>query len=118
MSSNLKSGFNIAYKEHIETVPTLWQTVMNFLDEYPDIARKLPSRNESLIDFVTDDDGQSYNTCHFWSNFEVGDLSLWRSEAYLKLFDYLDRSGGFFYERLVVRIHSLFVTIRNNDILQ
>ncbi|KAL7324613.1 hypothetical protein PS15p_209781 [Mucor circinelloides] len=94
-----KYGFNIAYKEHIETVPTLWQTVMKFLEEYPNIAQKLPPRNESLIGFVTDDDGQSYNTCHFWSNFEVGDLSLWRSEAYLKLFDYLDRSGGFFYER-------------------
>lgn len=72
---------------------------MNFLSEYPDIAKQLPSRNESLMDFVTNDDGQSYNTCHFWSNFEVGDLSLWRSEAYIKLFDYLDRSGGFYYER-------------------
>ncbi|KAG2201506.1 hypothetical protein INT46_007779 [Mucor plumbeus] len=94
-----KYGFTIAYKEHIETVPTLWKTVMNFLSEYPDIAKQLPSRNESLIDFITNDGGQSYNTCHFWSNFEVGDLSLWRSEAYLKLFDYLDRSGGFYYER-------------------
>ncbi|KAL9557257.1 hypothetical protein MBANPS3_001488 [Mucor bainieri] len=94
-----KYGFTIAYKEHIETVPTLWKTVMSFLDKHPDIVKQLPSRNESLINFVTDDDGQSYNTCHFWSNFEVGDLSLWRSEAYLKLFDYLDRSGGFFYER-------------------
>jgi alpha 1,2-mannosyltransferase len=24
---------------------------------------------------------------------------LWRSNDYLKLFSYLDRSGGFFYER-------------------
>ncbi|KAF1800684.1 glycosyltransferase family 15 protein [Mucor lusitanicus] len=94
-----KYGFTIAYKEHIETVPTLWKTVMSFLDEHPDIAKQLPSHNESLINFVTSDGGQTYNTCHFWSNFEVGDLSLWRSEAYLKLFDYLDRSGGFFYER-------------------
>ncbi|CEP15161.1 hypothetical protein [Parasitella parasitica] len=86
-------------KKKYETVPTLWKTVMKFLEEFPDIANQLPSRNESLVDFVTDDEGQSYNTCHFWSNFEIGDLSLWRSEAYSKLFDYLDKSGGFYYER-------------------
>jgi alpha 1,2-mannosyltransferase len=90
-------GFNIAYKEHIETVPTLWNTTLNFFKEHPEI--ELPPRNSTLWEFVTSDNGQTYNTCHFWSNFEIGDLSLWRSEAYLKLFDYLDRSGGFFYER-------------------
>ncbi|CAG8708680.1 6314_t:CDS:2, partial [Dentiscutata heterogama] len=37
--------------------------------------------------------------CHFWSNFEIADLNLWRSEAYLKYFDFLDKKGGFFYER-------------------
>ncbi|GAN04385.1 alpha-1,2-mannosyltransferase [Mucor ambiguus] len=108
-----KYGFTIAYKEHIETVPTLWKTVMSFLEKYPDISKQLPSRNESLIDFVTDDGGQSYNTCHFWSNFEVGDLSLWRSEAYLKLFDYLDRSGGFFYERYALNTHLLHAAKSN-----
>ncbi|CAO3610326.1 unnamed protein product [Mucor hiemalis] len=94
-----KYGFTIALKEHIETVPTLWNTVMEFVKTHPQIANKLPQRNDSLIEFVTSDGGKSYNTCHFWSNFEIGDLSLWRSEEYLQLFNYLDRSGGFFYER-------------------
>ncbi|KAI7903889.1 nucleotide-diphospho-sugar transferase [Cokeromyces recurvatus] len=94
--SKKRYGFNIAYKEHIETVPSLWDTVMNFTKEYPQL---LPNRNETLFQFVTSDNGVTYNTCHFWSNFEIGDLSLWRSEAYLKLFDYLDKSGGFYYER-------------------
>ena len=40
-----------------------------------------------------------YNLCHFWSNFEIGDLNFWRSEAYSKYFDFLDEKGGFFYER-------------------
>ncbi|KAI9482881.1 MAG: nucleotide-diphospho-sugar transferase [Benjaminiella poitrasii] len=94
-----KYGFNIAYKEHIETVPTLWNTVMSFMSSHEDITKTLPPRNDTLFDFVTSDDGITYNTCHFWSNFEIGDLSFWRSKSYLALFDYLDRSGGFYYER-------------------
>ena len=34
-----------------------------------------------------------------WSNFEIGDLDFWRSEAYGKFFDTLDAAGGFYYER-------------------
>lgn len=83
----------------MNTIPTLWQTVMEFTARYPEIANKLPHPRDSLFDFVTSDGGRSYNSCHFWSNFEVGDLSLWRSNEYLALFDYLDQSGGFFYER-------------------
>lgn len=33
-----------------------------------------------------------------WSNFEIGDLDLWRGEAYSKFFDFLDEKGGFYYE--------------------
>lgn len=33
-----------------------------------------------------------------WSNFEIGDLNFWRGEAYSKYFDYLDQTGGFYYE--------------------
>jgi alpha 1,2-mannosyltransferase len=34
-----------------------------------------------------------------WSNFEIGDLDFWRSEAYTKYFEHLDSKGGFYYER-------------------
>jgi hypothetical protein len=37
--------------------------------------------------------------CHFWSNFEIGRLAFFRSEAYLQFFEHLDQAGGFFYER-------------------
>ena len=40
-----------------------------------------------------------YSTCHFWSNFEIADMEFWRSKAYEEYFAYLDRAGGFFYER-------------------
>lgn len=33
-----------------------------------------------------------------WSNFEIGDLDLWRGEAYSKFFEFLDEKGGFYYE--------------------
>jgi alpha 1,2-mannosyltransferase len=36
--------------------------------------------------------------CAVWSNFEIADMNLWRSEAYTKYFDHLEASGGFYYE--------------------
>lgn len=62
--------------------------------------------------FLSDDGGETYNKCHcelpfdrtpthtpVWSNFEIGDLNLWRSDAYMKYFEFLDQKGGFYYER-------------------
>lgn len=37
--------------------------------------------------------------CHSWSNFEIADLEFFRSNAYREVFKYLDRDGGFYYER-------------------
>jgi len=34
-----------------------------------------------------------------WSNFELGDLNFWRSQAYMDYFEHLDAAGGFYYER-------------------
>jgi hypothetical protein len=33
-----------------------------------------------------------------WSNFEIADMDFWRSEAYTKFFEYLENTGGFYYE--------------------
>lgn len=92
-------GFTIAFREFLQTVPTLWQTVMDFRKENPDVASRWPSKKDSLVKFVTDDKESAYNGCHFWTNFEIASLALWRSNDYLKLFSYLDQKGGFFYER-------------------
>lgn len=90
----LKYGFSVSLYEYLETIPTLWQTTKDFLAKFPQYQAK-----DSMIDFVSDDGGETYNKCHFWSNFELGDLDFWRGEAYTKYFDYLDHAGGFFYER-------------------
>ena len=34
-----------------------------------------------------------------WSNFEIADMDFWRGPAYSAFFDYLEKKGGFYYER-------------------
>lgn len=92
--NSLAYGFTISLPEYKETIPTLWDTTKKFVKENPQYLAK-----NNLLDFVSEDGGASYDGCHYWSNFEVGDLRFWRSEAYSKYFDFLDHAGGFFYER-------------------
>jgi hypothetical protein len=33
-----------------------------------------------------------------WSNFEIADMDFWRGPAYTDFFNYLDATGGFYYE--------------------
>lgn len=95
MSQNGKKyGFTISLYEYIETIPTLWETTKKFLKDFPKHQKK-----DSMMDFISDDGGETYNKCHFWSNFEIADMDFWRSDAYVDYFTYLDKAGGFFYER-------------------
>jgi mannosyltransferase len=45
-------------------------------------------------------EGEKYNMCHFWSNFEIAKLSWFRSQEYEDFFQMMDRSGGFWMERV------------------
>lgn len=45
-------------------------------------------------------EGESYNMCHFWSNFEIARLDFFRSQEYEDFFEMMDRSGGFWMERV------------------
>ncbi|KAF8654070.1 hypothetical protein AX16_003603 [Volvariella volvacea WC 439] len=87
-------GFTISLYEYEATIPTLWETVKEFMQKYPELISP-----DNALAFLSDDGGEHYNRCHFWSNFEIGDLELWRGEAYSKFFDFLDQKGGFYYER-------------------
>ncbi|KAJ2847575.1 hypothetical protein GGI22_005936 [Coemansia erecta] len=91
--NGIKYGFTIAPREGRRTVETLWNTTRNWIRANTHL---LPER--SLANWVMGTDGH-YNLCHFWSNFEIVDLSLYRSEAYESYFNHLDESQGFFYER-------------------
>ncbi|KAF7794140.1 hypothetical protein EIP86_005271 [Pleurotus ostreatoroseus] len=87
-------GFTITMYEYRATIPTLWETVQNFMKEYPQYVSP-----DNAMAYMSEDGGKSYNLCHFWSNFEIADMDFWRGEAYTKYFEYLDQTGGFYYER-------------------
>lgn len=45
-------------------------------------------------------EGEIYNMCHFWSNFEIARLDWFRSKEYEEFFQMMDHSGGFWMERV------------------
>lgn len=92
--NNKVYGFTITLYEFSRTIESLWSTVANFITEYPEFVSP-----NSAMDFISDDEGGSYNLCHFWSNFEIADMDFWRGPAYTAFFEYLEASGGFYYER-------------------
>ncbi|KAF1348568.1 glycolipid 2-alpha-mannosyltransferase [Delphinella strobiligena] len=89
-----KYSFVLSLYEYVETIPTLWDSTKKWMQNFPEYIAK-----DNSMGFLSDDGGDTYNHCHFWSNFEVGNLNWLRSDAYLSYFDALDRDGGFFYER-------------------
>ncbi|CAB4255060.1 similar to Saccharomyces cerevisiae YDR483W KRE2 Alpha1,2- mannosyltransferase of the Golgi involved in protein mannosylation [Maudiozyma barnettii] len=100
-------GFTITIHEYLATIPTLWKTSMDFFKKHPEYVDK-----DNLMEFISGDKGEHYNLCHFWSNFEIANLNLWRSPAYTEYFDALDHAGGFFYERWGdAPVHSIAASI-------
>ncbi|KAG6850988.1 hypothetical protein H0H93_004475 [Arthromyces matolae] len=87
-------GFTISLVEWEATIPTLWSTVKEFMHLHPEHIAK-----DNSMGFLSDNDGEGYNLCHFWSNFEIADMDFWRGEAYQAFFDFLESKGGFYYER-------------------
>ncbi|KAF2649239.1 glycosyltransferase family 15 protein [Lophiostoma macrostomum CBS 122681] len=95
MAENKKKySFVLSLYEYVETIPTLWDAVKNFTSAHPEHVVE-----DNSMKFLSDDGGKTYNHCHFWSNFEIGNLNWLRSKAYVDYFDSLDHAGGFFYER-------------------
>lgn len=88
--NNKKYGFVISLFEYMETIPTLWTHVVSYIND-----NKLKPK---LLPMLMNDDGY-YNLCHFWSNFEIARVDAFDNPEYDKFFQYLDRLGGFFYER-------------------
>lgn len=87
-------GFTLSLYEYEATIPTLWSAVREFTAANPGLVSP-----DNAMGFISDDGGETYNRCHFWSNFEIGDLDFWRGEAYTKFVEFLDEKGGFYYER-------------------
>ncbi|KAK7398480.1 alpha 1,2-mannosyltransferase 2.4.1 [Neonectria punicea] len=92
--SGKKYSFVLSLYEYIDTIPTLWASTKKFMANHPEHIS-----DDNSMAFLSDDGGETYNKCHFWSNFEVGSLEWLRSKPYIDYFEALDRDGGFFYER-------------------
>ncbi|KDQ60809.1 glycosyltransferase family 15 protein [Jaapia argillacea MUCL 33604] len=91
---NKTYGFTITMPEFAGTITTLWDTVKEFVESNPQYVAE-----DNALGFISEDGGNTYNLCHYWSNFEIADMDFWRSEAYSKFFDLLESKGGFYYER-------------------
>ncbi|KAL9052433.1 MAG: hypothetical protein Q9162_005402 [Coniocarpon cinnabarinum] len=101
---NKTYGFTINLYDSPQSISGLWPATEEFL---ADPANKDLLHPNNAMPWLVDSKhrpghnlrAHGYSTCHFWSNFEIGDLGFWRGDAYMRYFNHLDRAGGFFYER-------------------
>lgn len=114
-------GWVITIVETPNTIPSLFQNITQWRNMVEDANSGLAKfgspvklvdykRKGSLWDFFLKnpdntlrgqrDTPEEYNLCHFWTNFEIGDLRFFRGKEYQSLFQYLDREGGFYTERV------------------
>ncbi|ODV80386.1 glycosyltransferase family 15 protein [Suhomyces tanzawaensis NRRL Y-17324] len=97
-------GFTINLYDIDRSVETLWPETLKFLNKGDNY--KYVNKN-GAFQWLLDDlqnprnakTANGYSTCHFWSNFEIGDMNFFRSEAYMEWFKHLDSTGKFYYER-------------------
>lgn len=95
-------GFVISLYDAQETMKTIWPKTVEFINNNKHFLNK-----NAAIDFLMEDMQNpekteftgGYSTCHFWSNFEIADMDFYRSDAYSQWIEYLDETGGFYYER-------------------
>ena len=98
ISNNKTYGFALGASEGNFTIPTLWSHVLDWLNSS---SARHPPAADNTVRFVSEDGGKTLapSMCTFYNNFEVAAFSVFRSQAYIDYFNYLDRKSGFFYER-------------------
>ena len=106
--NSLKYGFNMNILDDARSFPSLWSRTRAFMDAHPELIHP-----HADLDWLLDSKNSGdYNNCQFFSNFEIGSLSFFRSRENSAYFDWLDRAGGFFYERFGdAPIHTLSVAM-------
>ena len=57
-----KYSFVISLYEYAETIPTIWDSAKKFMEKFPE---HIPEGNS--LKWLSDDDGKTYNHCHFVS---------------------------------------------------
>ncbi len=107
-----KYGYTIMLWELPDTVQSLFRVVSDFKKERAIKTNALwksmisstwlpwPFRQLRGSTALHDASGNQWNLCHFWSNFEIADMDFFRSQEHRDFFEYLDRTGGFYTERV------------------
>jgi len=104
--NNLKYGFNMNILDDARSFPSLWSRTRDFITAYPELVHP-----DADLAWLIDAEGE-YNNCQFFSNFEIGDLTFFRSKETERYFEWLDCGGGFFYERFGdAPIHTLSTSL-------
>ncbi len=57
-----KYSFVLSLYEYVETIPTLWDSVKTFIKDHPEHIAE-----DNSMQFLSDDNGETYNHCHFVS---------------------------------------------------
>ncbi|GAW13771.1 hypothetical protein ANO14919_031600 [Xylariales sp. No.14919] len=128
--NNMAYGFNMAILDDARSFPSLWDRTKTFIKHNRDMIHEdadyawllqdpLEEEDVSHTSQRFDEDDSShyfdsleYNNCQFYSNFEVGSLTFFRSEKHKAYFEHLDKAGGFYYERFGdAPIHTLSVSL-------
>ena len=115
-------GYTVALWEIGKTINGLFRLTSDFKKQHnvptTDLWRSMvdpswaPFFIRPLLGFFfpdrRDTNGDLWNLCHMWSNFEIADMDFFRSKEYRAYFDALDRDGGFYYQRWGdAAVHSL-----------
>lgn len=106
--NNMKYGFNMNILDDARSFPSLWSRTRAFAADHPHLIHP-----EADLGWLLDSQaGGEYNNCQFFSNFEIGSLNFWRGEANEAYFNWLDKAGGFYYERFGdAPVHTLSVAM-------
>ncbi|TIA61761.1 nucleotide-diphospho-sugar transferase [Aureobasidium pullulans] len=112
MSHNKKRyAYAIALQEVGSTVRSLYRTVSDYKDSLHISSSRYWSAliNPSWAPFpirwllrlapYRDINGDEWNLCHFWNNFELADLDFLRQDDHRHMMAHLDKLGGFYSER-------------------
>ncbi|KAL2062822.1 hypothetical protein VTL71DRAFT_5894 [Oculimacula yallundae] len=104
--NNLKYGFNMNILDDARSFPSLWSRTRAFAAAHANLIH--PEADVAWL--LDNENGGEYNNCQFFSNFEIGSLNFWRGEANEAYFNWLDKAGGFYYERFGdAPVHTLSV---------
>ncbi|KAK8017773.1 hypothetical protein PG993_014099 [Apiospora rasikravindrae] len=117
-------GYTIALGEEGSTCPSLFRQVADWKESHSirttDLWKasmspsRLPWPLRGLARFLPHRDrhGDSWNLCHYWSNFEIADLDFFRAAPYQSLYAHLEKAGGFYFERWGdAAVHALAVNM-------